>query len=145
MTLTNRPKVGVAVIIRNNTSTNTGNDGQVLLGRRMYGAGKGSWSFPGGHLEYGETPEEGAAREVKEEAGIEIKNIRRGPYTSEVYDDIDRHYITLFLVADYASGEVKNLEPDRCEGWHWFDWNELPKPLFQPVQNLLKLGFYPFK
>lgn len=49
------------------------------------------------------------------------------------------------MLADYDSGEVKIMEPEKCEQWEWFDWNNLPKPLFLPAQNLLKQKYNPFK
>jgi 8-oxo-dGTP diphosphatase len=48
------------------------------------------------------------------------------------------------MVADYASGEVKLKEPEKCERWEWFSWGELPQPMFLPQQNMLKRGFDPF-
>jgi len=78
-----------------------------------------------------------------EEAGIEIKNLRLGPYTNDFYRDEDKHYITLLVIADYASGEVKICEPDKCAGWEWFSWNQLPEPLFLPIINQIKQGFNP--
>ncbi len=58
------PKVGVAAIIIR--------DGKVLVGRRVGAHGHGTWSFPGGHLEFGEEAEQGIAREVKEETGMDV-------------------------------------------------------------------------
>ena len=48
---------------------------QVLLFRRKNAHGSGTWSTPGGHLDFGESPEQYASREVKEETGIEISDI----------------------------------------------------------------------
>ena len=62
-----RPKVGVGVIIIK--------DGKVLLGKRKNAHGEGSWSFPGGHLEFNEELFDCAKREVLEETGIKIKNL----------------------------------------------------------------------
>jgi 8-oxo-dGTP diphosphatase len=131
-----RPKVGVGVIVIK--------DGKVLLGKRKNAHGHGKWSFPGGHLELNEKAEDCAKREVMEEAGIEIKNIRYGPYTNDIFKKEKKHYITIFIVADYHSGDVRVMEPDKCEMWSWFSWNHLPKPLFVPIQNLLRQGFSPF-
>ena len=58
------PKVGVGVIVVR--------DGKVLLGKRRGAHGEGSWSFPGGHLEFNELLEICAKREAKEETGLEI-------------------------------------------------------------------------
>lgn len=135
-----RPKVGVGTIIVKNQ--------KVLLGKRKNAHGEGSWSFPGGHLEFGESWEECALRETLEETGIAIKNLRYATVTNDIFlndnfDNKDKHYITIFILADYDSGEVKNMEPEKCEGWEWFEWAQLPKPLFFPVQNLLKLNYNP--
>ncbi len=75
---------------------------------------------------------------------MKIKNLRSWVYTNDIFEKEDKHYITLFVVADYASGEPSITEPDRWEVWDWFEWNNLPKPLFVPIENLLKAGHNPF-
>ncbi len=133
----NRPKVGVGVIIIK--------DGKVLLGKRKNAHGDGTWSFPGGHLEFGESIETCAEREVLEEVGIKIRNLRIGTYTNDVFDKENKHYITLYVIAEHASGEPRAMEPEKCERWEWFEFGKLPKPLFLPLQNLIKQGFRPQK
>ncbi|MBU1706255.1 NUDIX domain-containing protein [Patescibacteria group bacterium] len=135
----NRPKVGVGVMIIKN--------GKVLLGKRKNAHGEGAWCFPGGHLEFGESWKECAIRETKEEVGIKIKNVRFATATNDLFSKEDKHYITIFMLADYVSGEVKLLEPDKCEKWDWFEWkkDKLPKPLFVPQKNLLVQKFDPFQ
>ena len=131
------PKIGVGVIIIKNN--------KILLGKRKNAHGNGSWNPPGGHLEFGEKIEDCAKRETMEEARIKIKNLKMGPFTNDVFKKENKHYITLYVIADYASGQTKIMEPKKCEKWEWFSWNNLPKPLFLPIQNLLKQGFNPFK
>ena len=58
----NRPRIGVVVIIKK--------DNKILFGKRKGSHGEGSWSFPGGHLEFNENIEDCAVREVLEETGI---------------------------------------------------------------------------
>jgi 8-oxo-dGTP diphosphatase len=60
-----RPRVGIGVIILKN--------GRVLLGKRKSSHGTGTWHFPGGHLEFGESLEDCSRREVLEETGMKIK------------------------------------------------------------------------
>jgi hypothetical protein len=48
------------------------------------------------------------------------------------------------MVCDYAEGELKIMEPQKCEEWKWFGWDELPRPLFLSFENLLKKKFTPF-
>lgn len=131
----NRPLVGVAVIILK--------DRKVLLGKRKMAHGAGTWAFPGGHLEFNETIENCAMREVFEETGLLIKNIRYGAFTNDIFIEDKKHYITLFVVSEHHQGIPELKEPDKCHEWAWFAWNDLPKPRFLPLENLLKQGFDP--
>ena len=58
-------RVGVGIYIFNQ-------EHQVLLGQRKSVHGYGCWCPPGGHLEFGETNEQAAIREVKEETNLDI-------------------------------------------------------------------------
>lgn len=129
----NRPKIGVGVIIIK--------ENKILLGKRKNAHGDGTWSFPGGHLEFNEEIEACAIREVKEETNISIKNLRKLTFTNDMFEKEGKHYVTLFIIAEFDSGEVKNMEPDKCELWDWFEQDKFPQPLFTPIQNLLKQKF----
>ena len=131
-----RPQIGIGVIVRKRD--------KVLLGLRTSSHGSGTWSFPGGHLEFGEEIEACAIREVREETGALISVIRQGLFTNDIFHEERRHYVTLFVVADYVSGDIEALEPEKCDRWEWFEWKDLPRPLFLPIHNLLKTGFDPF-
>lgn len=131
------PRIGVGVFIRK--------DGKFLIGKRK-GAkdhGDGEWHLAGGHLEFGETPEECACREAEEETGVQITNVKFLAMTNDVFG-AEKHYVTLFMVGDYKSGEVRTCEPDKCEGWEWVSWEEVPRPLFLPIENLIKQNKSPF-
>lgn len=130
-----RPRVGVSVAIIKN--------GQVLLGQRRGSHGENTWSYPGGHLECGESWEDCARREVMEEVGLVIGNLRLGIVTNDIFEHDGLHYVTIGLIADYVSGVEQLLEPDKCLMWSWFDWDQLPRPLFLPILNQLSAGFKP--
>ena len=130
-----RPKIGVAVIVQKGD--------KVLCGFRKSAHGNGTWAFPGGHLEFGESIEDCAQREAKEETGLELKNLRLGPFTNDIYPAEGKHYVTIFTLAE-IEGEPKALEPEKCEEWSWFKWDEIPEPLFLPIINLKRQGFDPF-
>jgi len=130
-----KPGVGVGVCIVK--------DGKVLWGKRKNSHGEGSWCFPGGHLEFNESWEDCAMRETLEETGIRIKNIRFVAATNDIFPKGAKHYVTIFMLAKYDTGEVQLLEPDKCERWEWFDWSNPPEPLFISGQNLRKTGFDP--
>ena len=135
--MTTRPFTGLAVIIRKHN--------KVLLGKRKNAHGEGTWAFPGGHLEYQESFEDCARREVLEETGLEVVNLKFGAITNDVFKKEEKHYVTIFMVCDYHGGEEECKEPDKCEQWEWFAWDDLPQPLFLCFQNLLKQGYNPFK
>ena len=130
-----KPQVGIGVIVIK--------DHLILLGKRLGRHGHGSWSFPGGHLEFGESWEECAKRETLEEAGITIHNLRFGAVTNDIFDD--KHYVTIYIIADYLSGEVRIMEPEKCECWEWYSWTKFPTPLFLPLKNLRASDFNPLK
>lgn len=142
MTLThpnNFPKVGVGVIVVRNK--------KILLGKRKGSHGSGTWSFPGGHLEFGESIEDCAKREVFEETGIFISSPRNFAFTNDFFEKEGKHYVTLFVRASLIHGEPLVREPDKCEEWQWFNeigFFQIPN-LFLPVENLLKQGYNPFK
>ena len=133
-----RPLVGVGVFI-------VRTDGKILLGKRKGSHSAGTWCTPGGHLEWGESLEMCAERETHEETGVRIKNIRFGTVTNDVFIKEDRHYLTVWMIAEYESGEAERREPDKCEEWGWFEWKKemLPRPLFLPEINLLEQGWSP--
>lgn len=127
------PRVGVGVIVHDGS--------RVLLGRRIGSHGADTWCFPGGHLEFGESPLQCAERELLEETGLQSNDLSVGPYTNDIFDEEGKHYVTLFVLAAYGGGTARVVEPDKCREWSWFEWPDLPAPLFLPIQNLLKLGF----
>ena len=130
-------RIGIGVILIK--------EDKVLVGKRKGSHGAETISFPGGHLEFGETPEETAAREVMEETGLSINNLRRGPYTNDIFEEEKKHYVTLFILADHAIGEPRILEPEKCYGWEWVSWESLKeKEVFLPIKNLLKQNYTPF-
>jgi len=129
------PRVGVGVMIVRGD--------KILLGKRRNAHGTGTWCTPGGHLEFMETIEDCARRETIEETGVIIKNIKKPNFTEDFFEE-DKHYITMLVDAEWSSEEPKLLEPDKCAEWCWFTWDNLPTPLFLPLQNQIKQGYNPF-
>lgn len=128
----NTIRVGVGLYILNNQN-------QLLLGLRKSSHGCNTWCPPGGHMEYGETNEQAAAREAKEETRLDIalKDIELKGVTNDFYKENGRHYITLHLVCRKFSGTPQIMEPDKCAGWQWFDLNNLPENLLLSNKNFL--------
>jgi 8-oxo-dGTP diphosphatase len=126
----NTPRVGVGVIIERN--------GQVLLIKRTNVHGAGTWSTPGGHLEYGESPEECAIREVNEETGLNIGDVRFKGITNDLFEVSEKHYITIWMEGSYLAGEPIVSVSREASDVGWFSWDTLPKPLFLPLQNFME-------
>lgn len=124
-----RPKVGVGIVVIG--------DGKVLLGKRKGSHGEGSFAFPGGHLEMGETLEQCTVRELAEETGLKPLSIQEGPWTNDIMED-SKHYVTIFAFVDRFEGKLELLEPHKCEGWQWYDWDKLPSPLFPSVATVVE-------
>lgn len=114
-------KVGVGVFVVK--------DGKVLLGKRKNAHGENEYSGPGGHLEYGETAEETALREIAEECGIKVKNLKM-LCVSDLLTYFPKHYVDIGFTAEWEDGEPQVLEPHKLETWDWHDLDNLPENLF---------------
>ena len=125
----NQVKVGIGVMVMK--------DGKVLLGKRKGSHGAGEYAWPGGHMEYMESFVDCAKREVSEETGIEIDNIRFLRLYN-LKDYAPKHYADIGLVADWKSGEPQILEPDRIESWGWYNMDNLPEPLFSTLPSYIE-------
>lgn len=111
-------------------------DGKVLLGKRKGAHGTGEFASPGGHLEFWESIKACAKRECMEEAGIKIKNIKL-VRVSNLKRYGNKHYLDVGLVAEWASGIPKVMEPKKCAGWEWYELKNPPMPLFGAIGQTL--------
>jgi len=128
-----QPKVTVgAIVVKNN---------KVLLIKRKNAPNQGLWAIPGGKVEPGETLQQAAEREIKEETGLTI----RAHEVIYVFDLIERdaddnllfHYVIIDLMADYVSGELRAGDDatDAC----WVSKAELDQlSMTESTRKLLK-------
>jgi ADP-ribose pyrophosphatase YjhB (NUDIX family) len=133
-----RPKVGVGVMVLK--------DNKVLLGKRNDDAkkassdlhGEGTWTMPGGKLDFHETVVDGAARELFEETGVKVnKDIFK---IISVSDEIvpDNHYVTIGFLCENFDGEPKVMEPEEITEWKWFAFDGLPGKVFPPSLKVIR-------
>jgi 8-oxo-dGTP diphosphatase len=114
-------------------------DGKFLMGKRRGSHGHDTWSIPGGHLEFDETIEQCAAREVHEETGLIVDNVRFLAATEDLFPEDNKHYVTIWVESDWRSGDPRIVEPDTWVDQEWRDFKTLPSPLFEPCwKNLRK-------
>jgi 8-oxo-dGTP diphosphatase len=131
-------KVGIGVAILKSSSFNT----QVLLGKRKGSHGEGEWGFPGGHLEYMESFNACALREIAEECGPDLKVSGLEVVTvMNLTQYQPKHYLDVGMVAGWVSGDPVITEPDKCTEWKWFDlWDfDNASPRFATVDKILYL------
>ena len=101
-------------------------DGRVLLLRR-YNTGyeDGNYSVVAGHIDGGEDLKTAMIREAREEAGIEISRSNL-EVVGVIHFKGDIEYLHFFLEASVWSGEITNMEPDKCDDLRWFGIGDLP-------------------
>lgn len=126
-----RPTVGVQAIV-----TARRQHRQVLLGMRKNVYGDGQWAFPGGHLEFGESFEDAAARELEEETGLRATEMCVWKSINTPYEHT--HYVQIGVQVVSFRGKERNLEPDRCANLRWWSLDGLPEPLFPPSVPFLE-------
>jgi 8-oxo-dGTP diphosphatase len=107
-------------------------DEKILLGKRKGVHGEDQFASPGGHLEYMESFTECALREIDEECGIEVQNIKF-LFVANIAEFAPKHYCRVGLITKWKNGEPQLLEPESCESWDWYDIDNLPSPLFSSV------------
>lgn len=124
-----RPHPGIGCFVVRN--------GRFLMGRRHGAHGAGTWSVPGGWIEWGESPEAAAIREVREETGMLVVDARvAGATTTSHLEGMCS--VTLWVVARWVSGEPVVMEPDKYAEHRWYGLDEaLPAPLFEVWEDLL--------
>lgn len=103
-------------------------DKQILLARSSRHR-KGFFSILAGFVESAETLEQAAVREVKEEVGVDITNLR---YVGSQPWPFPHSLMTGFI-ADYAGGDIV-CQPQEIEEAYWFDLASLPE--VPPIQTL---------
>jgi mutator protein MutT len=121
------PRVVVAIIVEH--------AGRILLQQRAIEPRAGFWTFPGGFLEFGETPQEGARRETKEEVGLDVEiTALHGVYARP---DVGIALVVYRGVSDSADAVVGDFESQAVQ---WFSPEEIPWPdlAFETTEHALR-------
>jgi len=87
-----------------------------------------------------------AEREVMEEMNIELTDLQFAHVTNDIMEEEEKHYITLFIMGRPVEGssEPQTMEPDKCEEWGVYSWDQLKSfstetspDLFGPLKHLI--------
>eukprot|EP00878_Enallax_costatus_P025799 GHUV01027629.1.p1 GENE.GHUV01027629.1~~GHUV01027629.1.p1 ORF type:complete len:144 (+),score=22.66 GHUV01027629.1:458-889(+) len=132
--LSQQVRVGLGVIVKRGD--------HILLGQRHGSLGEGEWALPGGHLEPGESFEACAMREVAEETGILLDHVTFAAVENVIFPS-GQHYVVIFMQGTAPQEfEARVMEPNKCKGWRWVSWREMPQPIFRPLQQLVDNGYF---
>ena len=131
----NRPLIGVGVAVFK--------DDRVLLIRRGKAPRAGSWSLPGGRQRLGEGVRDTAAREVREEAGLEIEVTALLDVLDSIHRDaegtIAYHYTLVDFLAEWRTGQAQ-AGGDAAEVV-WADPGDLARyELWRETVRIIELG-----
>jgi mutator protein MutT len=104
-------------------------EGKIFITKRGQKANneRGKWEIPGGGVEFGETREAAAKREIKEENDIDVDVIEALQTTDHLLPDECQHWVTTTYICKHVGGVPKTMEPDKCEAIGWFTIEEAEK------------------
>lgn len=134
----NRVACGTACVIMRNGGSDPGTRGDFLMIKRTGAHGEGTWSVPGGWVDRGEDPATTITREVWEEVGLTISYPLFKGYTFDHHPEGIEDVCLWFWALDW-SGTIR-LNPDRQAEWGWFNWTNIPTPLFHAFKNAAQKG-----
>ena len=119
-------------------------DNKVLLGLRNPDKikasselqGQGTWTMPGGKVEFHEKLIDAAKRELKEETDLDCEDMK----LITISDDFSEtaHYVTICFLAESYTGEYKTMEPETILEWKWFDITDLPTNMYMPSKKCIE-------
>ena len=123
------PKVGVGGIVLQ--------DGKVLLLLRKNAPEAGSWSLPGGRVEFKELLEDAVVRELCEELGITVEVESLVCVVNHIVPVENAHWVAPTYRVRVVSGVPKNLEPEKTAAIEWFPMSNLPVNLSSSARSAL--------
>jgi 8-oxo-dGTP diphosphatase len=125
------PRVGVGVLLVDELN-------RVLLTLRNRPPEAGCWSIVGGKLNFLETLEECAAREAREEVGVEVSIQSLLCVTDHCLPQENQHWVSPAYLAKVRSGTAVNCEPEKTADVQWFELGRLPANLTMTARNAIR-------
>ena len=103
--------------------------GRVLMVRRAVPPSRGAWDLPGGFIEAGETAEQAAEREVREELGIGVRLERVLGAIPDVYGRDRQPTLNLLFIGHMLRDDAAIRAGDDASSYRWFPLDALPRRL----------------
>lgn len=94
------------------------------------------WALPGGFVDYGESLEDAAIREAKEETSLDVELVRQFHAYSDPKRDTRQHNATVVFIARFTRGELRGRDDARQA--QVFPLDSLPSPLAFDHGEILK-------
>lgn len=135
-----RKLIGNRPLLLVGTSVIAVQDGKILLQRR---ADTGRWGYPGGYLELGETPEESAKREFREETGliankITLYGVFAGEQRHFTYPNGHEVYCVDVVYTCYDYSPSGGTHDDEVLEVRWFPFADLPNEMSPSVKDIIE-------
>jgi 8-oxo-dGTP diphosphatase len=127
----NHPRVGVGVLL---VDTNN----RVLLTLRSRPPEADCWSIVGGKVDFLETLEQCALREVYEEVGLQIRLVRLLCVTDHCLPEEAQHWVSPAYLGKVLAGDPRNCEPHKTREVRWFPLGDLPANLTITARNAIQ-------
>lgn len=122
---------GVAVIVLHPENN------KILLGERQNSYGAGFHGLPGGRVNFDEPLEKAAIRELLEETNL---NSNRFSYLGVIREQQEGYtFIHFGYIVKNFSGNLQNMEPEKCKGWNWFELKNLPAKILPGHKALIDI------
>ncbi len=125
------PRVGVGVLLVDELD-------RVLLTLRNRPPEAGYWSIVGGKLDFLEALEECAAREAREEVGVEVSIQSLLCVTDHCLPQENQHWVSPAYLAKVRAGKAVNCEPEKTDDVQWFALDRLPPNLTMTARNAIR-------
>lgn len=125
------PRIGVGVLLVDDLN-------RVLLTLRNRPPEAGCWSIVGGKLDFLETLEECAAREAREEVGVEVAIQSLLCVTDHCLPNENQHWVSPAYLAKVQAGNATNCEPEKTADVKWFALDRLPHNLTMTASNAIR-------
>ena len=104
-------------------------DGRILIAKRPFGKSMaGLWEFPGGKVEFGETPEQALVRELSEELDIKTWNSCLAPLTFASHSYEEFHLLMPLFICRKWEGIIKPKEKQELKLVYSKDLKNYPMP-----------------